>query len=344
MGKRSGRRKNKKNKKSNLPARSGGAAVVGLHDSRETVETAPSTATEFQLHIPERVYNKIMYWIQKSSPNEIAGFGSLSFDVEHRIFRVNDAMLLKQEVSSGDAEIDDNAINKAMYEQRNDPGALKWHWHSHPTFGVFWSGTDMNLIRQLGQQGWIVASVFNLKKEVRTAFLTSVDLMGKPHDVFVDDFKTIVERPAMTAAQLAAFDAEYEANVTSKWKSSYKPYEYPSEKKYAPPASRHIDGDDEYHGYERVGNVYLPKKKAIEKIPKSKYDKFGYATVEGKQIYNPLHDAEVMNDDVLYSMLSDMHPDEIDFLKERDDEFARIYREYMVSEAKEIPDHNEVEL
>src|SRR5690606_20505605 len=49
---------------------------------------------------------------------------------------------------------------------------------------------DMEIIRSLGQRGWILASVFNRKEEVRTAFLTTTQIFGRPHDVFVDEIPT----------------------------------------------------------------------------------------------------------------------------------------------------------
>lgn len=287
-------------------------------NSLEEENKSPNEADKFKLNIPDKVFEKIMYWINKASPNEVSGFGSLDFDEETREFTVRDAMLLEQEVSCGSAEIDDNSINKAMYKMRNEPNALKWHWHSHPTFDVFWSGTDEELIRQLGRKGWIVATVFNCKKEMRTAFLTSVELMGKPHDIFVDDFKTeiVIEVDEDLARRQKIYDQEFDINVkTSKW--SFK--DYKTKKNYD-------DGRREKRNY----TPYLGESNGIERIWPYEYNAYGYAETRGGAfVYNPIYDCEVIGKENQYLAIEEMKEDEIEFLKERDYKFSDLYREYI---------------
>lgn len=65
--------------------------------------------------------------------------------------------------------MDAASIAKAMYETRDDEGMFNFWWHSHVNMGVFWSGTDMDTIRQIGSQGFVVATVFNKKNEMLDA-------------------------------------------------------------------------------------------------------------------------------------------------------------------------------
>lgn len=315
------KRKNKRKRQQQIYShnvRAGGAPAVMSTWKDKDPQYAPQKACGFKLNVPEKVFEKIMYWINKASPNEVSGFGSLDFDVETREFTVRDAILLKQEVSGGSAEIDDAAIAKAMYEMREEPNALKWHWHSHPTFGVFWSGTDENLIRQLGQQGWIVATVFNCKRESRTAFLTTVELMGKPHDIFVDNFPLEVRQVVDTETQ-RIYDAEFDAKVTTVWANRQKSY-----------SSGHYTKDKEYNG-----PYIAPIRKAIPTpIYPSEYDDYGYATVDGEFIYNPIYDSSVKGRQQQFAMIDDMQDEEISFLRERDYGFANLMRAYVVEKAK----------
>ncbi len=304
-------------------------------------DTPTQTATdEFRFVIPEAVHRKVMYWIDKASPNEVSGFGSLDFDEATSTFTVREAILLKQEVSGGSTELDENAINKAMFLMKDEPNALKWHWHSHPTFGTFWSGTDMNLIRQLGQRGWIVATVLNCKRESRTAFLTSVEVMGRPHDIFVDEIPFAVKSIPDKASQ-AVYDKEFDANVkVKKWAalqpytppgydkpgSLWRPYEQPTKKSEM--WSREADEErfEERH--------HRPSKQKLtpQFIPDKAYDCWGYAKVGDLTIYNPLHDEDVKDkgDQAIFVMIAEMSPEAIEFLEKCDAKFANAVKRYVI--------------
>lgn len=197
-----------------------------MESQQELSETSPQTHThskeeelknmDFKLEIPDSVFQKIMWWINKSN-HEVSGFGSLDFDAETKLFTVRDAILLKQEVAPTSTEIDPHAIGKAMYEMRAETNALKWHWHSHVNMGVFWSGDDKELIKNLGAQGWILATVLNKAKEMKTMFhgKSSISVEGvfsKTEEVFTDDIPTYVQR--YIAADLCAqWDKDYEDHV-----------------------------------------------------------------------------------------------------------------------------------
>lgn len=159
-----------------------------------------------------KAYDKILYWVDKAD-FEVSGFGTVTWDEADKCFVVHDAILIKQEGGSAHTDIDPTALSQAMYRARELPGELKLWWHSHVNMQVFWSGQDLSTIKELGAQGWIVASVFNKKEEVRSAFCARVDMpiIGIQAHV-VDDIKTMVEGKEVEDD----LDKEYDACVSEK--------------------------------------------------------------------------------------------------------------------------------
>ena len=74
--------------------------------------------------------------------------------------------MLKQEGTAGSTDLDEDAVNLAMFKMKDEPGVMRWWWHTHPKMGVFWSGTDTETIDKLAEGGYVVATVFNDKKRV----------------------------------------------------------------------------------------------------------------------------------------------------------------------------------
>jgi len=177
---------------------------------------------DFHITIPRLIYDQIMHWIHKAGKNEISGFGTVTFNEKTREFTVEKAILLDQENNPGHTEIDPQALAKAMYELREEPGEIRWWWHSHVQMGVFWSMIDMDTIQQLGGNGWILATVFNQKEEKRSALLTTMEtpLAGK-HEVFADEIPT-------------AIVSFYDTKLFKEWDKTFD--EKVKEKKYLPPA------------------------------------------------------------------------------------------------------------
>jgi len=162
---------------------------------------------EASIYIEPLVYRKIMHWIDKADSSEVSGLGKLMIDGDGDIV-VIDAILCKQVNSSGSSDLDEQDVNKAMFDLRDTKGELRWWWHSHALMGVFWSGTDKDTIGKLGGTGWIVSTVFNKKREHKSSIY-----MGSPLPVFKDDvtFRLLSDRTP--AEVVAAWDAEYDAKV-----------------------------------------------------------------------------------------------------------------------------------
>jgi hypothetical protein len=127
---------------------------------------------------------------------------------------VVEAMLLPQRNGSAHTDIESEDVCKAMYDFRDIDGDLRFWWHSHVQMGVFWSGTDMTAIRDFGAAGWVVCTVFNQKREMKSAFY-SKDGLTTPwgsHELFYDDLDTKIE----TTPPLQAWEDEYVTNVKEK--------------------------------------------------------------------------------------------------------------------------------
>lgn len=319
-------------------------AVVTVKPLQVAPTTRAQVATDFKLTIPDEVYRKIMHWINKAD-FEVSGFGSLDYDRKENEFRVRDVILLKQKVGPGSAEICPIAMGKAMYDQRDEPNALKWHWHSHVNMGVFWSADDMEIIRSLGQQGWIVASVFNKKEEIKTAFLQSVDVMGRPHDIFVDNIQTFIEMNAreqeiqakikelqeelksttkVDSEVAAVLDASYDALVE---KPSYGRNwdEFPSHKGGREPYTPSWMG--EYQDPFFVGGDSPPTLHAnderrwapsqtVRAIAAAEYDESGFACYQNDLVYNPIFDQQVKGELQLMVAIDGMTWDEVKLMRE----------------------------
>lgn len=158
-----------------------------------------------QVYFSKKAYDKIMYWVDKC-PMEISGLGMVQI-VDNKPF-ITDVILLEQEVSGASTDLDPAAVNKAMYETRDLPGDLKFWWHSHVNMGVFWSGTDKETISNLGQHGYFISTVFNKKKEMKTALYTK-----EPFELFFDDVPNIVMEQGLANKEL---DEEYDKKVKTK--------------------------------------------------------------------------------------------------------------------------------
>lgn len=161
--------------------------------------------------IDNLVYRKIMHWVNKSS-NEVSGLGTLTLE-EGGIFRVTSALMLPQRNGAAHTDIEPEDVNKLLFETRNEPGNLRFWWHSHVQMSVFWSGTDMDTIKKLGAHGWFLSTVFNQKNEMRSAYY-SFDGLQTPfgnQSLFLDELETQVE--AAPHPDATEWDEEYTKNV-----------------------------------------------------------------------------------------------------------------------------------
>lgn len=294
-------------------------------ESKETkapVRTAAADAPKYKLIIPRDIMDKIMWWMHKTN-KEVSGFGSLEFNAKTSTFKVKDAILLKQEVDSASTEIDPIAMNKAMFRMKDEPMGLKWHWHSHVKMGVFWSNDDMEIIRSLGQRGWILATVFNYAEESKTAYLTQVQVQApdgnmKPQDIFIDDIETKVIN-YVPSELYEAWDKEYDENVKeAKWVGSYTHYK--GQKDW-------VDLDDEEFFNNYRNGTYNGNYSPLD------CDDNGWAKVMGfrtDHVYNPVFDKELKTREDRILAIFNMDQDEIEFVAKRSPAFELLKKEFLV--------------
>ena len=152
--------------------------------------------------------------------------------------------LPEQEVGASDVNMEPEQVTACLLENLHEPGEMCFWWHSHVNMAVFWSATDLQTIRQLGNNGLLVASVFNKQGLSRTAvYLGSPEDALRP-DVFLDDLPLrIVGEVPTTRPEL---DAIYEERVSMR--IPVYPVTYPKYDKNGYP----IYGNNYYddgHGY-----------------------------------------------------------------------------------------------
>jgi len=179
-------------------------------ETKEEVEVVRKEMDfNLKVEIDDKVFQKIMYWIDKAD-FEVSGLGMIEYNKDHNILRITDAMLLKQAGSGAATEIDAAAVAKAMFLMKDKPGSLRWWWHSHVNMSVFWSGTDQDTIKELGGGGWFAATVFNKKREMKSAYCQAA-----PVRLVISDIETnIVEDVDLDL--INKWDKEFDDNVEHK--------------------------------------------------------------------------------------------------------------------------------
>jgi len=175
-----------------------------------------SLKTELQVLLSPEALTKINYWVQVSTV-EISGLGKCKYDASKHAYIVSDVWLLEQENGPTTTDIEASAAAKLLYETRETEGDLNFWWHSHVNMAVFWSGTDTDTIKEFGDNGYCLATVFNKKREMRSAFYQGAN--GFLPSVFLDNLKTDTYY-MVDEALLKKCQSEFEAKCTIK---TYKP-------------------------------------------------------------------------------------------------------------------------
>lgn len=173
-----------------------------------------------KVYIDRKVYQKIMHWVDKAE-GEVSGMGSIVKGPGY--MRVVSACMLPQENGATSTDLDADGVAKAMYLLRNEPGEMNFWWHSHVNMGVFWSGTDTATIEELGRNGFLLATVFNKKREMRSALWYQSPYKDESlgDHMFLDELETQIF-DSLTKEEVTAWDEEYTRNIIEKkYKSIY---------------------------------------------------------------------------------------------------------------------------
>lgn len=170
---------------------------------------------------PDALYKLNAYYriIDKVRVNsEISGLG-VAQSWENDIL-ISEVILLKQESTPGDTELDDRELSRwltELIELEQDPSLYRLWWHKHPIDG--WSSTDNNNIEKMNNNNWLV-SIVHTPRGLRAR----LDLYS-PFRAVMDDLR-IVELVETDHSLDDAIKKEIEEKVSEKKYPVYKPGSY----------------------------------------------------------------------------------------------------------------------
>jgi len=124
-----------------------------------------------EFFISKNDWKKIIQYAESSYRQfkaEIGGQCVVVEDAEGN-FWLKDPVILKQEVSAGNCDLDEAELAMhygKMADKYGDDIRHCW-WHSHHTMGAFWSGTDDKTIMENETDDFSVSLVVNLKQEYK---------------------------------------------------------------------------------------------------------------------------------------------------------------------------------
>ena len=121
-------------------------------------------------YISKKDYNTIINYATAAYETmkcEIGGM-SICYQDEDGDWIVTDPVILKQKVTGGTCDLDQDALADYYCKAAKKHGKKNFRfcwWHSHHTMGVFWSGTDIKGINEYSDGDLSFALVVNLKRE-----------------------------------------------------------------------------------------------------------------------------------------------------------------------------------
>ena len=145
-------------------------------------------------YINEKDWNKIQNYAQAAYDDSKSEIGGMLVAIEDKDgdWELKDPVILKQQISGSNCVLDKDDL--ALYYTKVGTKLKKknfrfvW-WHSHHTMDAFWSGTDLNAIKEYSDGDFSFALVINLKEEYK--FRVSV---WKPLEVHEDVDLTIITK------------------------------------------------------------------------------------------------------------------------------------------------------
>lgn len=282
---------------------------------KETPTRVPSA----KVYIHPKAHAMIMTWVNKAV-GEVSGLGRVKVH-PNGVMEVTKVYLLKQKNTAASTELDPEEVASLLYETREDReqyGELTFWWHSHVNMGVFWSGTDIAAIEQIGGNGYVLATVFNKRGEFKTAYYQGSN--GFLPSLFMDDIHTQYGYVA-SVEEIKAWEQEYEKkNVKTKtgnhgrwrhgsiWNSVSRRWEHPDD-----------DGQD--------GSVQLYKGKKKGKGKKGKSKKQTILTDEAIDFLHEQNDNDTYVPDADFMHWQDL-AEEVYGLGATCEQIEELYLEY----------------
>ena len=121
--------------------------------------------------ISQENWDKIIAYAESAHTQFKAEIGGQLVVIEDKDgdFILEDPVILKQTISAGNCEMDEQALALHYSQMASKHGDSIRHcwWHSHHTMGAFWSGTDTDTIEENKSDDWTLSLVVNLKQEYK---------------------------------------------------------------------------------------------------------------------------------------------------------------------------------
>ena len=123
-------------------------------------------------YITQKNWNKILGYAEEAYNTEESEIGGMSVMVEDKEgdWQLQDPVILKQEISSGNTVLEKAALSVYYSRIGKKMGKKNFRicwWHSHHTMAAFWSGTDITAIDEFNEGDFSFALVVNLKGEYK---------------------------------------------------------------------------------------------------------------------------------------------------------------------------------
>ena len=183
------KRKHKGNKVGGFNGFHGGDYYTGygsyyLEDRRSFVEFDK----DFAVHMSAELHKKLFSYV-RSTNDEVSGLGLVrQIDNGYEIY---DIFVLKQVSTGAHTDLDTGEMSKlicTLIKEKKNVNDLRFWWHSHPTFGTEWSGTDDATCKRLANDKFMVAWCVNHKYDIRCR----VELT-KPFNMTIDKISATID-------------------------------------------------------------------------------------------------------------------------------------------------------
>jgi hypothetical protein len=177
-----------------------------------------------------------MFYIEKRAWDKIIGYAECAYDTHKSEiggmavvvrdkdddWEIKHPVILKQEISSGNCELDKDALADYYTRAAKKIGKKAdfrfcW-WHSHHTMGAFWSSTDLKAIDEFNEGDFSFALVVNLKEEYK--FRVSV---WQPFEMHSDEELEILGRKRITKTIAKDVEKHCTKETLYSWHRNKKP-------------------------------------------------------------------------------------------------------------------------
>ena len=135
------------------------------------VTSKPKENKDKKFWISQENFNRVIAYAESAYRQFKAEIGGQLIVLEDKDgdYILEDPVILKQEISSGNCELDGQelAIHYSKMIGKHGNNVRHCWWHSHHTMAAFWSGTDDATILSHPANDWTLSLVVNLKREYK---------------------------------------------------------------------------------------------------------------------------------------------------------------------------------